>query len=130
MKTLTVKIGKGPDKMTFDECMVHIKRVLFWDYIDGEWCDVVPLSDRRWEELAGYIRGAHEREVDALKAENAKLRELLALAIDMARDYDGDRRALRRLVRDMFGQLLNAYDWKELDDFADRMRELGVGGVE
>ena len=63
---------------------------------------------------------------DRYKAENAKLRELLALATDMARDYDGDRRALRRLVRDMFGQLLNAYDWKELDDFADRMRELGV----
>ena len=87
MKTFTVKIGKGPDKMTFDECMVHIKRVLFWDNIDGEWCDVVPLSDRRWEELAGYIRGAHEREVDALKAENDKLREL-------ARDLERARRAL------------------------------------
>lgn len=76
-RTFTVKLGKSPDEMTFDECMAHIKRVLFWDYIDGEWCDVEILNDIRWEELAGYIRGAHEREVDTLKAENAKLRELM-----------------------------------------------------
>ena len=33
---------------------------------------------------------------------------------------------LRELVMDMYSQLLNAYDPKELDEFADRMRELGV----
>ena len=33
---------------------------------------------------------------------------------------------LRELVRDMWLQLLNAYDYKEVDEFADRMRELGV----
>lgn len=44
-------------------------------------------------------------ETEDLRAENAKLREL---------------------VRDMWWQLLNAYDYKEVDDFADRMRELGV----
>ena len=59
-------------------------------------------------------------------AENAMLRELLDISSNMARDYDGDRRLLRRLVQDMWLQLLNAYDYKEVDDFADRMRELGV----
>ena len=33
---------------------------------------------------------------------------------------------LRELVRDLYEQLLNAYDPKELDEFNDRMRELGV----
>lgn len=104
MQTFMVKVGKSPDEMTFDECMAHIKRVLFWDYIDGEWCDVVPLSDRRWDELAGYIRGAHEREVDALKAENEKLKQLV---LDMV-DY-GE------------GAGNGTGDW-----FADRMREAGI----
>lgn len=105
-----VKIGKGPDEMTFDECMVHIKRVLFWDYIDGEWCDVVPLYDRRWDELAGYIRGAHEREVDALKAENAKLRDL---------------------VTEMHGwtsKVVCRGEWPEFEyeDVCEKMRQLGI----
>ena len=87
--TFTIKLGKSPDEMTFDECMAHIRRVLFWDYIDGEWCDLVPLSDKRWEELAGYIIGAHEREILAAKAEtkgveaeNAKLRRYLEILRD------------------------------------------------
>lgn len=33
---------------------------------------------------------------------------------------------LRELVADMWLQLLNAYDRKEVDEFVDRMRELGV----
>ena len=33
---------------------------------------------------------------------------------------------LRELVRDMWLQLLNAYDRKEVDEFADRMRELSM----
>ena len=33
---------------------------------------------------------------------------------------------LRGLVRDLWWQLLNAYDYKEVDDFADRMHELGI----
>ncbi len=33
---------------------------------------------------------------------------------------------LRELVADLYAQLLNAYDPKELDEFYDRMRELGV----
>ena len=120
MKTFTVKIGKGPDEMTFDECMVHIKRVLFWDYIDGEWCDVVPLSDRRWEELAWYIRGAHEREVDALKAENAKLRELVET-------MHGDMREMLDTIdkgSDTWGYC--RYYGERLDAAEDIMRELGI----
>ena len=65
-------------------------------------------------------------DADAIDAENAKLRKILDIASDMARDYDGDRRLLRRLVQDMWLQLLNAYGYKEVNDFADRMRELGV----
>ena len=34
---------------------------------------------------------------------------------------------LRELVGDLFLQLLNAYDRKEVDEFADRLRELGEG---
>lgn len=34
--------------------------------------------------------------------------------------------ALEELVLDMWLQLLNAYDYKEVDDFASRMAELGV----
>jgi len=34
--------------------------------------------------------------------------------------------SLEELVLDMWWQLLNAYDRKEVDEFADRMRELGV----
>ena len=33
---------------------------------------------------------------------------------------------LRELVRDLWMQLLNAYDRKEVDEFAYRMRELRV----
>lgn len=33
---------------------------------------------------------------------------------------------LRELVDDMWLQLLNAYDRKEVDEFADRMRELKI----
>ena len=39
---------------------------------------------------------------------------------------DSENAKLRELVRDMWLQLLNAYDRKEVDEFADRMRELGV----
>lgn len=155
MKTFTVKIGKGPDEMTFDECMTHIKRVLFWDYIDGEWCDVVPLSDRRWEELAGYIRGAHEREVDALKTENTELRYKVHVLeggnkglqiLNGSLKVNNDN--LRELVYDfaLFAEdAVNKYgieleaghdveappaEWKEclyeLEMLVNRMRELGI----
>lgn len=39
---------------------------------------------------------------------------------------EAENESLRELVRDLWLQLLNAYDRKEVDEFADRMRELGV----
>ncbi len=58
-----------------------------------------------------------------VEAENAKLRELLTIASDMARDYDGDRRLLRRLVQELYEDQCDEHDrWK----YRDRMRELGV----
>jgi len=55
-----------------------------------------------WDD--GFAKGAAAARFQ-LEAENAKLREL---------------------VRDLWLQLLNAYDRKEVDEFADRMNELGV----
>lgn len=82
-----------------------------------------------------------------LEAENAKLREELAdvpkcEACEAMLDCDeclhanssqkerrrlkAENSKLRELVRDLYWQLLSAYDPKELDEFIDRMRELGV----
>ena len=63
--------------------------------------------------------------IDELQSENAKLRELLDITSDMARDYDGDRRLLRKLVRDMVDYGEGAGNGMA-EFFADRMRELGV----
>lgn len=69
------------------------------------------------------------------EAENAKLRELQAIASDMARDYDGDRRLLRKLVRDIYGEYRylrvrfhRTYVQHEerMRAIEQRMRELGV----
>ena len=32
----------------------------------------------------------------------------------------------QELIRDLYGQLLNAYDPKELDGFVERMRDIGI----
>ena len=45
---------------------------------------------------------------------------------DRVRKAESENAKLRELVADMWLQLLNAYDYKEVDDFANRMRELGV----
>lgn len=58
-------------------------------------------------------------ENERLRQENAKLRG----ARDVWQENDAK---LRELVRDMWLQLLNAYDRKEVDEFADRMCELGI----
>lgn len=39
---------------------------------------------------------------------------------------ESENAKLRELVRDLWLQLLNAYDRKEVDEFVDRMRELGI----
>lgn len=46
-----------------------------------------------------------ERRVKELKDDNAKLRDL---------------------VKDLYSLLLNAYDPKEIDDYYDRMQEMGI----
>ena len=58
-----------------------------------------------YQRLMNAYNESVERQIMTEQAENAKLRELVA---------------------DMWLQLLNAYDRKEVDEFADRMRELGV----
>ena len=65
------------------------------------------VSDQRryYERMMDEIATEHRQQIDQLEAENDKLRELL---------------------RDMWLQLLNAYDRKEVDEFADRMRELSM----
>ncbi|MEE1210294.1 MAG: hypothetical protein U0K60_09680 [Parafannyhessea umbonata] len=68
-----------------------------WEQRNADFCNA------QTDAQMAYIEA--EREVDRLQTENAKLREL---------------------VEDMWLQLLNAYDRKEVDEFVDRMRELGV----
>jgi len=77
---------------------------------------------------------ALERRIDELCAENEQLRQQVASIIgrsfrtaDKMDCLDTENAKLRELVLDMWWQLLNAYDRKEVDEFADRMRELGVG---
>lgn len=77
-------------------------------------------------------------EADELRAENSKLRKRVAELDELLPEngrwyraetveaYVTEIAKLRELVADMWLQLLNAYDRKEVDEFADRMRELGV----
>ena len=48
-----------------------------------------------------------------------------SVLLDVA-DMLAENAKLRELVRDLWMQLLNAYDRKEVDEFAYRMRELRV----
>lgn len=74
-----------------------------------------------------------ETENGALKLENNRLEkriEQLSLLLFLAQDgLDGaanTMEAAESLVRDMWLQLLNAYDYKEVEEFAERMAELGL----
>ena len=58
-----------------------------------------------YQRLMNAYNESVERQIMTEQDENAKLRELVA---------------------DMWLQLLNAYDRKEVDEFVDRMHELGV----
>jgi len=66
---------------------------------------------------AGYHDGATNYELD--HCPSCKNIADLQDALD-------ENAKLRELVRDMWLQLLNAYDRKEVDEFADRMRELSM----
>lgn len=71
-------------------------------------------------ECLAYVSG---EVADRLRAENDRLRELLAIVSDMARDYDGDRRLLRQLVQELYEDQCDECDqWK----YRDRMYGLGV----
>lgn len=79
MAKVKVSIGKHPDEMSFDECMAHVRRVLFWDPIDGQWTSIDFLNSAKWDRLAGYITSAHGRELESLRVENEKLRRLVTI---------------------------------------------------
>lgn len=99
-------IGKHPDEMSFDECMSHVRRVLFCDPIDGQWTDIDFLKSAKWDRLAGYITSAHARGLESLRAENAKLRELVYdMLVDEERGHN---------------------DELTFDEHVGRARELGI----
>ena len=72
--------------------------------------------------------GNHTAEGMFLEAADTitELRGALQVASVDYRHLQDENAKLRELVRDLWLQLLNAYDRKEVDEFADRMRELGV----
>lgn len=63
----------------FEKAVKHVKACLFWDFIDGVWNDVIvtPLDRNYFNRLMQQMSDAHAREVEAIKSENAKLRELV-----------------------------------------------------
>lgn len=89
---------KNPKEMSFDEAVNHIKRAIFWDYIDGQWLDLLILTKNRFDAFMRQLTDAHLREIaqhdefyigqvdhnletlrkveERLYDENAKLREL------------------------------------------------------
>ena len=100
----------------FEKAVRHVRDCLFWDFVDGVWNDVIvtPLDRNYFNRLMQQVSDAHAREVEALNAENAKLRELAA---DMREAF-------------IHG---NCYRWCEFKEpcdgkcqYIDRMRELGV----
>ena len=67
-------------------------------------------------------RRTEERLIELLRAE--KIIEICQQ--DNSQALDSENARLRECARDMWLQLLNAYDRKELCELADRLRELGV----
>lgn len=94
------------------EVAARVKITIFSEEL-RECLDAAGLSDcgendawNYWyQRLMNAYNESVERQIMTEQSENAKLRELVA---------------------DMWLQLLNAYDRKEVDEFADRMRELGI----
>lgn len=84
-----------------------------------DWNDEVRETLRKYESA--------RKELDARLHEESKLPNLRA-------EIDGLKWAIEErdeLIRDMYLQLNNAYDAKELDGFIERMRDMGIGtGVE
>lgn len=62
---MRVGIGDGRDDMTFEECLDHVKKVMFWDPVDGLWNALTILYESEWDELVRLIVDAHEREIES-----------------------------------------------------------------
>ena len=78
---------------------------------------MLEAADTIWQ-LRDDLQRANEAVRDAEHDESR--------AWDRVRKAEAENAKLRELVADMWLQLLNAYDRKEVDEFADRMRELGI----
>ena len=126
--------------MTLDEAIEHASQVAD-SYKDttpcckcanehrqlAEWLTELKVlrdeNDRLRSELESVGTAAYPYWRSDLRDENAKLRELLVIVSDVARDYDGDRRLLRRLVQELYEDQCDECDqWK----YRDRLRALGV----
>lgn len=76
----------------FEKAVKHMRACLFWDFVDGVWNDVIvtPLDRNYFDRLIQQVSDAHAREVEVLKAENAKLRESLERAAGIIADICGE----------------------------------------
>lgn len=78
-------------KLTFDETIEQVRRVLFWDMVDGIWVDwKMCLSSEMFDTLMKKVSGAHLREVLALEgrvfvAEHPNTMKILELAEKLER---------------------------------------------
>jgi len=104
--------------------------------VNGKLCAEINRQERVIEELrekeAAYMDANHEQGMQLIEqgkriAELERMLEHDRLEIIC---YENDVDARDALIRDMYCQLLNAYDAKELDEFGKRMRELGIEASE
>ena len=77
---------------------------------------------RPWPEQVVVYRGETDESLTYARRSLSDVNKMVELMDTLA----AENAKLRELVRDLWMQLLNAYDRKEVDEFADRMRELGV----
>lgn len=75
-----------------------------------------------------------EREDDTLGSDEANVDECKRIILEGKKQLTAAEQRIEQLeslVRDLYGQLLNAYDQKEVDEFTERMAALGLmGGVD
>ena len=82
-------------------------------------------------QYAKVLRDTHgldvpDHAIEALKADALEEAARICGQDSAVAELLDENAKLRELVADMWLQLLNAYDRKEVDEFADRMRELGI----
>lgn len=76
-------------KLTFDQTIDQVRRVLFWDMVDGIWVDwKMCLSREMFDNLMKRVSGAHLREVLHLEgrvfeAEHPSTMQLLELVVKL-----------------------------------------------